>query len=398
VSHSVLFLHHYANFGGASKSLLELIRAFPPAEVVAHVIVPRGRVSQLFSEHGIPVITTRRVALFDNTRYSYYRGVRWAILIREFAALPWVILALMRARRLWTTIDIIHVNEITLLPTAILAKWIFRVPMVVHVRAVQSTRKTLRSRAVAKLLRKFSAAIIAIDQTVGESLPRGLPVHVVHNSLAISSRASQTGERGRPFTVAMVGTLQRAKGCLEFVQAAAICKDRGLKVRFLLVGESARKPKGILQSLLNAVKISQEIEPELRAYIAEKQLETYVELQGFRADIENVYQSIDAVCFPSYYDAPGRPIFEAAMFGLPSIAAISNPTPDTFVPGTTGLSIPAGDPVALADAIEKLSQNPTLCRSLGAEARRLALSNCDPIANAGRVLSIYRDVLHREGR
>lgn len=397
MSYSILYLHHYASFGGASRSLLELIRAFPQGGVSAHVLAPGGQVLELFRRESIPVLTAKQVALFDNTRYGHYRGLRWLILLRELVALPWTVLALRRARAQWPHIELIHANEITLLPMAIVARWLFKVPVVVHVRAVQSVRPTLRTRGVARLLRRIAARIIAIDLLVRESLPADLPVDIVHNSLAVPADSRRSDSEGsvRPFTIAMIGTLQMAKGCLEFVRAAAICRDRGLNVRFVLVGASAKPAKGLAHLVARAIGVSQEVESALRSFIAANRLEGIVELQGFRMDIDEVYRTIDVVCFPSHYDAPGRPIFEAALFGVPSIAAISDPRPDTFVPGETGLTVPAQDPGALADAIESLARDPARCRSLGEQARRLALANCDPQRNVQHVLSIYQQVLGR---
>ena len=40
------------------------------------------------------------------------------------------------------------------------------------------------------------------------------------------------------------------------------------------------------------------------------------------ANIAQAYARMDVICFPSHYDAPGRPIFEAAFLKVPSIAAV----------------------------------------------------------------------------
>ena len=64
---------------------------------------------------------------------------------------------------------------------------------------------------------------------------------------------------------------------------------------------------------------------------------------------------MDVLCFPSHYDAPGRPIFEAAFFGVPSIVAVRNPRPDTLVDGETGLAIRPHDADELAEAITRLA-------------------------------------------
>jgi glycosyltransferase involved in cell wall biosynthesis len=392
MSYSVLYLHHYGNFGGASRSLLELLHGLPQRSVIPHVITAQGQFAAILHNEGIQVIACRSLALFDNTRYSYYRGLRWFVLLRELMSIPSTVAALFRARRAWPGIQLIHANEITLLPTAILARFIFRVPLIVHVRAVQSERRNLRSRMVARFLRDFASRVIAIDRTVRESLPADVHVEIVHNSLNVSrERHSLNTHSSRPFTVGMIGTLQRAKGCLDFVRAAAICKTRGIDAKFLVIGQSARQQAGLLHKIAKLLKLSQEIESELREIIEQNNLQEYVELQGFRENLEPVYASMDVVCFPSFYDAPGRPIFEAALFGVPSIAAISNPKPDTFIPGITGLAIPSSNPTALADAILSLVNDTDMCKRLGRQAQTMALENFDPVKNAQRVLIIYEE-------
>ena len=95
-------------------------------------------------------------------------------------------------------------------------------------------------------------------------------------------------------------------------------------------------------------------------------------------------------------DAPGRPVFEAAYFGIPSIVAVRDPTPDTIVPGKTGLCIPVPDAKLLAEAVEFLYRNPSERQRMGENARRLAEANFDIQRNAARVLDIYRRLAGRK--
>jgi glycosyltransferase involved in cell wall biosynthesis len=57
---------------------------------------------------------------------------------------------------------------------------------------------------------------------------------------------------------------------------------------------------------------------------------------------------------------------EAMAMSLPVVATNIGGSLDQVLDGVTGLLVPPGDPVALADAIEKLMQNPSLCRRMGA--------------------------------
>jgi glycosyltransferase involved in cell wall biosynthesis len=98
------------------------------------------------------------------------------------------------------------------------------------------------------------------------------------------------------------------------------------------------------------------------------------------------------VCFPSHLDAIGRPVIEAAWFSLPSIAAVGEPRADTFVPGETGIPVPARDPQALAQAILHLCANRQELKRMGAAARELAERNFDSRKNAAAVLEVYRRI------
>jgi glycosyltransferase involved in cell wall biosynthesis len=237
--------------------------------------------------------------------------------------------------------------------------------------------------------------VIAIDETVQASLPPGLRSFVIHNGLtppdADGGRASPPAVR--PFTVGMVGNLLRVKGCLEFAKAAAVCRARGLDVHFSYVGQSPRPARGLRHLASKLLGVAQEVEAEIRAFVAREGLEDRVHFLPFSLDLAAVYGGLDVVCFPSHLDAPGRPIFEAAFYGVPAIAAISEPKPDTFLPGETGLIVPAADPSALADAIELLYRDPARRLRMGAAARALAQVGFDARTNARQVLQLYRDVL-----
>ena len=120
---------------------------------------------------------------FDNTRYSYYRGLRWLVVLREIAYLPATIMALRRARQRWGKFDLIHVNEFTgVVPWWLARRW-FGAPVVVHVRSVaRNEARSLRTRFVNWMFRRQAEGVVAIDETVRASLPADLPVAVIHNA------------------------------------------------------------------------------------------------------------------------------------------------------------------------------------------------------------------------
>lgn len=396
----VLYLHHVGPFGGSSRSLLEMIKSFPAGAVMPRIATQRGQYAEILRDEQIPVISTMGISQFDNSRYSHYRGMRWLVLLRELAYLPFTAFILLRARRRWPDVDIVHVNEVSMIPSMLLARWLFRRPVVVHVRSVQRSGPFLRTRFVERLLGRYASLIVAIDNNVRRSLSGNLRVEVVHNGLRFPETSSSGVPQGmgdknaerRPFTVAMVGTLSRVKGCIEFVRAAAICKRRGLDIRFVFVGKSARPPQGLKQALLRWLGLSQEIEDELNQLIEADGLHAMVEFRPFTKNLDDVYRSIDLLCFPSHYDAPGRPIFEAAFYGLPSIAAVTEPIEDTIVNGETGVTIRPRHEDELAAAIEHLYLHPDVRAEMGRKARALALGGFEATRNAMSMLKLYESL------
>lgn len=395
----ILYLHFTGAFGGASRSLLEVVSELAPHHVTPMFITQYGSVVSYFSRLG-SVIAVKGLTQFDNTRYSYYRGARWLVLLRELAYLPHTIHALRVARRKFGTADIIHVNEFTGLITLWLAKRFFHAPAIVHVRSVaRNDMGSLRTRLVNYLLCKLAARVIAIDQNVRASLPASLAVDVVHNSFKVKSQAD-TDENARAlsllsptsFKVGFVGNLLKVKGIIELIQSAHILISKGFDIEFVIVGDDVRPSKGIKSNILNLLGLQQNSRAEIEHLLDEYDLRYNVHLIGFTSNIGQIYRSVDVLCFPSHYDAPGRPIFEAAFFGVPSIVAVQNPNEDTLINGVTGLAILPKSVNEIVSAIEYLINNPEKCQSMGVAAKALAEKNFDVARNSAQLLSIYQSM------
>ena len=397
---SVLYIHHSGVFGGASRSLLELIRAFPKGTVRPYVISQRGEVPDIFESEGVPVIRTQGISQFDNSRYGYYRGYRWLLLMREGYYFLFLLTAVLRAKRRWKRIDLVHVNEITLLPALVLSKLLLGCPVIVHARSVQRGESTsTRNRIVRAVLEKTAACILAIDETVRKSLPTGPTIEVVHNGYSPRETkqplpASPTllkalsSPRKRP-RFAMVGNLLPMKGVYEFVRAAKICRDRRVDAEFWILGDNVRNAAGVKGFLFREMGFSRDVRKDLEAFVRNHHLEEMVYFLGFNRDIDTVYRNIDVLCFPSHLDAAGRPVLESAFWKVPSIVAMSHPEEDTLVDGETGLCIPPGDPMALAGAVEYFCSKPAEISRMGEKANLLALKNFDMKKNAQLVLRVY---------
>lgn len=401
----ILYLDGVGPFGGASRSLFESVRALKGIGVQAYFVGTRGTSLDFYSKVADGMVATRGLTRFDNTAYSHYRGVRWLVLLRELFHFPLTLAALCKARHEWRgEIELIHVNEVTEIIPGLIAKSLFRVPMVVHVRSPQRTdRGSLRTRWINRKLASSADAVIAINHTTRLTLPAELAVNVIQNSFT-PKRAVVPDEgmvakldflRRDSLKVGFVGNLHHSKGLFDLLEAAKILRDQGADVEFVIVGGHTRVNAGLKGWLLKRVGLAQDVHGDLTARIAEYSLENSFHLFGATGDIQTVYERLDVITFPSHFDAPGRPVFEAAFSSVPCIACVSNPQPDTLIERQTGLTVPAKNPQALADAIEYFEKNRHEVKRMGSQARALAVGNFDPTQNAIRLRAVYDKLLKR---
>jgi len=380
-------------FGGAGRSLLELITNFPEGAIFPLVVSPNGQFIKILRKRGIPYITSLGMSQFDNTQYGYYRGWRWFILLRELFNFPSMLIAILTAKFKWKSIDLVHINEITLLPLLLLVKFLFNCPIFMHVRSPQRVGNGLRERFISSLLKRNVTHIIAIDQSVRNTLDPKLNIHIIHNSFSFNPDTLGNSTDSSCFKVGMIGSLIQAKGCADFIEAAAICIKRDPNIRFAFFGGRLRPYSFLRDFFLGKLNLLQDIEPQLRSMVRDLDLVDNVEFCPFTVNLESVYSQLKLVCFPSHFDAPGRPIFEAAFFGIPSVVAISKPLEDTLLNGFTGIAVSPKNPAELAEAIMFYFQNPKIRAEAGINARHLAHKNFNSKRNSLKIHDLYLEAL-----
>lgn len=383
-----------------------MIRALPPGSIKPHLITQKGDVAIIFKREGIPVIDTPGISQFDNTRFGHYQKYRWLLIFREFFYGFTTLHSLLRAKRKWKDIDIIHVNEFTNILSIIISKFLFNKPVILHCRSIQEySNAPLRYLFVNKIVAKYTSVVIAIDQTVKKSLPENLEISVVHNGLIMDDGEKNNSRKNfdclinapRSYLkVAMVGNLLVFKGVYEFVKAAKICIDKKLKIMFYLIGGKPDSKDFIKTSFLNKFKLFHNAESDVREFVHRFNMVDNVHFINFTSHIHKVYEAIDILCFPSHLNAVGRPVLEAALFKIPSIVSIINPLDDTIIENETAICIKPKDSKALADAIEYFYSNPKEIQRMGELAYKLASKNFDIKKNARKILEIYDNTSNKK--
>lgn len=90
-------------------------------------------------------------------------------------------------------------------------------------------------------------------------------------------------------------------------------------------------------------------------------------------DLPDVYNAADICVVPSYYESFGLVALEAMSCGVPVIASRVGGLKETVQDGRTGYLVPWRCPEPFAERLDLLLMNESLRRSLGEEAREVAL-------------------------
>jgi glycosyltransferase involved in cell wall biosynthesis len=396
----VLYIDGVGPFGGGQRSLFEAMRAMPSDEVVRYFFVQRGTANKLYAEIAEGLVAVAGVSRFDHTAFSHYRGARWLVTLREIGYLPHMILGLRRAKREFGSVDVIHVNEVTEIIPGLLAKVIFKAPLVVHVRSPQRLfAKSRRDRWLERILTTQVEAVVAIDQSVQATMPN-VPSEVIHNSFTANPRSKAHVEYlerldqlpPTSLKVGFIGNVHLAKGIFELLEATEMLVGKGLEIDVVVVGGETATSKGLKWRILNALGLAQNQYEALTERLESSPAKLNFHLFGSTWDIAHVLPKFDVVAFATRLNSPGRPVFEAAHFGVPSIVAVDDPKPDTIQHMETGIVVPRPDPELIAAALTYLAENRSEARRMGQNAKALARKNFDPQANAQQLLELYRRV------
>ena len=115
------------------------------------------------------------------------------------------------------------------------------------------------------------------------------------------------------------------------------------------------------------------------------------------AALHALFQRATLCCLPSTYraEAFGVVLLEAMTYGLPIVAS---DIPGSGVPwvnqhGVSGLNVPVGDPVGLAQACNKLLSSPELRGRLSDGARQRFTSEFTEAVSIKRMMHVYDQTL-----
>jgi D-inositol-3-phosphate glycosyltransferase len=182
-----------------------------------------------------------------------------------------------------------------------------------------------------------------------------------------------------------VGRIEPLKGLDTLIEAISHMRQSDIRVCLTVIGgdpgaspETINSEMARLQSLCEKYSL--------------KDLVAFLGKRG-QATLPYYYSAAEAVVVPSHYESFGMVALEAMACGTPVVASQVGGLAFLVQDGVTGYTVPVNEPLALADRLTRLVNDPDLKQRMGENAAKLAREyRWENIAT--KILRVYQQTLH----
>ena len=234
-----------------------------------------------------------------------------------------------------------------------------------------------------RLLARLVGGYIAVSREIAAGLADDLrwpreKIEVIYNAVEPSRfvkpaprglRAGLTNGIDRP-VVLTCARLHEQKGHSYLLRAAAALPG----VEFVFAGEGPTRA-------------------DLEAEAARLGVEERVRFLGRRDDVPELLAASDVVAIPSLYEGSPLAVLEAMAGERAVVASAIGGIDELIEDGQTGILFPPGDVDALASALRRLLEDPTLRRAMGTRGRRRIERDFGAMEMARQVERVYERLL-----
>lgn len=357
-----------------------------------------------FLSHRLPMAEAARDAGFEVLVATRVTGGASAIREQGFTlhAVPFArgrlsplatLRTVLALRKIYRTVrpDIIH--HVSLQPTllGLLATLGRRVQCINALTGLgyTFTSRSLKARLIRPLLRTMLRRLLDRDGMIslvqnpddlasltGISVPERR-IRVIPGSGVDADRLQPLPEPEGPPTIGFVGRLLHDKGIRTLVAAHRLLRDRGADIRLLIAG---------IPDPANPGSVAEE---EAHGW----NRESGVTWLGHVADIRAFWSRAHIAVLPSYGEGLPLSLLEAAACGRSMIATDVRGCREIVVADETGILVPVGDAMALAEAIERLAREAALRTRYGAAARQRVETRFAARIIGEQTIALYRQIL-----
>jgi glycosyltransferase involved in cell wall biosynthesis len=341
---NILFVHGITEIGGAERELLRILT--PLTHLGYHPIIACPAQGPLVQELVRRHIEHRTVVLPAWHKFrSYMQRASSASqlhnIIRNVNPVA------------------LHVNDIWWVPQTLRAVGNLQIPIVAHVRQEIEARKARHYElAGADLLLAVSNHIR--DALINAGMPAAR-VMTVYSGLDLgdigieASPIQIRSQFGIPTDAPLLGTLASLftrKGHEVMLRALPriLCSFPG--THYLVIGRGDAAYEAVV-----------------RAHVKKLGLEQHVHFAGFQESVFGFLEACTVYVHPVLMEGFGLAVLEAMAMGRPVVATTAGGLPEVVRHGETGLLVPPGDDIALAEAIMALLRDPVRADSMGQAGR-----------------------------
>jgi glycosyltransferase involved in cell wall biosynthesis len=199
------------------------------------------------------------------------------------------------------------------------------------------------------LLQTATRIVVNSDWTgrfFSQMLGYGSKVERIYNWTPVRDDVRAPADKYRRPRCVCLSTFDRHKGYDVLLQAAAILRDRQVPLELELYGMGSTRA-------------------EMQALSQRLSLDDVVKFNDRTGDVDSVMDRSFCHVSPSYIEPFGMTIIEAMARKTPVIATASGGPQEIIRDGVSGLLVPPGDAVALADKMEYLLQRPDAAEQMG---------------------------------
>ena len=388
----IVYVHHATYFGGSSKSLALAIKELIKLGVEPHIICPRGTVVEYFQEFtkNVYPISHRSfpltMTIVNNTNeyYHFVRNLRNRLYVR-------------RVQKVIDEIspDLVHCNDWGLVDVAKNAKR-KGYPVVMHARTMPEPSYPIINNYAVRRIKKYCDQLICISGSVHNAFSSIDKKTIIYNPLEISGNLERHDKPSSPVKVVSLSAIQKNKGVFDILDSAKELIHRE-DIKFIIAGKINKVDYQSLSFLgklkykvglfnLDANKFLEQIEKDNIGNI---------KLLGHVSDIFDVLKDADILIAPMHLNAPPRSVFEAGIYGIPSVLSMRDIVEDIIENHKTGIIIQEKRSDLLSAAILDLVDNKTKRLEMGRKAKERFTINhsCELIGK--QILGVYQRILQK---
>jgi glycosyltransferase involved in cell wall biosynthesis len=205
---------------------------------------------------------------------------------------------------------------------------------------------------------------------------------VVHDGCNVVSIKDGSEVVRTTLRIGLVGRITPWKGQDIFIKAAALLKQKHPEAKFEIIGAPLFSERAY--------------EAELRRLCDELNVTDTVEFAGFVEKVPARIAELDIVVHASITGEPfGQVIIEGMAEQKPVVATNGGGVPEIVQDGITGLLVPMGDALRMAEAIDYLLTHPDEATMMGVRGRERVQTHFTIQKTARMVEEVYGEVFGR---